>query len=191
MYDIFYNRLMLVVLLTISVIPLAVTFSSQCEKEREKFKIPREHWQQRVTMANIRQVDNAVWQYADQNGELPPPPVANHPLPIYKAWSDLSGNFIRYPRPPYPWPIDPRREVSKLKPLLVPWFTKELPTVDYWGHPLYYDVSADRKHLVVISLGSDGDADQDLVSYFPVKEPWHDVACFDMCLLSFAYGYVR
>jgi len=191
MYRIKPYRLFFTVLIVSSVISIAVTHSSESDREREKYNVDQENWQQRVTMVRLRQVGLALFQYSEQYGQLPQPPVPNHPLPVYKAWSDLSGNFIRYPRPSYPWPVDPRREVSKLKLLLIPWFTKELPTVDYWQHPFFWDVSADRKHFIVISLGSDGEADTDLVSYFSAKDSWHDIAFYDLFFLSFAEGYTR
>jgi hypothetical protein len=66
-----------------------------------------------------------------------------------------------------------------------------MPTKDHWDNPLYFDISKDRKHFIIMSLGSDGLPDENLVYWFPASETFRDIACFDLVFLSSPQGTVH
>jgi hypothetical protein len=153
-----------------------------------------------VSTSRVKTVGDALQAYGNDHGLLPPPPItskpwAGYPEVIWKGYTVL-------PLPSKPWPIHHLREVENLKGLLAPQISKlhsdinfnypaELPTTDYWGNPLYYDITADRKSFIVISIGSDRAADSVLVYHFRPNETWRDIAYTDLVFLSTPEGIVH
>lgn len=63
---------------------------------------------------------------------------------------------------------------EKLKPFLMPAYTKSLPVNDPWGHPYLYGINQDGKQYVVICTGSDGENKLETIPDQPRK-----TSCFE------------
>jgi hypothetical protein len=154
--------------------------------------------QELVCTSRVKIVGDVLEAYANDHGLLPPPPVAYKPWAGYPA--TIWTGYTVLPLPSKPWPIHPLRKVENLKELLAPQISKlysdigypaELPTTDYWGNPLYYDITANRKSFIVISLGTDKASDSNLIYHFPCNENWRDIAYTDLVFLSTPEGIVH
>jgi hypothetical protein len=150
--------------------------------------VPNANSRQQATMMRIRKVAEALSRYrAAHNGLLPSPPVASG------TWNGPTRDAIAYhrdyqipPLPRAPWPVAEARRVANLPTDVFSGGLQALPTTDAWGHPLYFDISVDRRSFVVVSLGADARPDTERIHYWPAQEEWHDIFSVDGIPFSYA-----
>ncbi|MCI0443631.1 hypothetical protein L0244_38205 [bacterium] len=139
-------------------------------------------------MSRILKVSDSLLMYSIDHGDLlPEPPV---PTESFAQYPD-SQNYTSRPRLPNPWPKHKNREVTQQERVLGSKYVANMPTTDYLGNPLYFDISKDRKHFIVMSLGSDGLPDSEFLYWYPPSETWRDIACYDLVFLSSPQGTVH
>lgn len=191
------NRFVILVLTMVSVVLLGRALYSLCSGcDRRswyvRMGIPLGWYhlgQASVTERKMRGVAIALEKYSrDHSDQYPIPPIRGQPLVFsHDFWRHLHANqqlgeFIV---------LRPARRVIRLRPLLEGKYIDTLPTEDFWGGPLYYDISADRLHYILISLGSDWKVDAEWKLVFSAEETFHDIVMYDGSLVSFAEGMVQ
>lgn len=144
--------------------------------------------QARSTLVRIRKISNALEVYREENGTYPESPLPEESLSPFEQ-SYLHETLPA--RPPFPWPVHPKRRVSELQDVLVPKYVSELPNEDWWGNPLYFDITKDRKHYLIMSLGSDGKPDPDFTSSWDISDTHYDIVLYDAFFVSLPKGLSR
>jgi hypothetical protein len=172
---------------------IAVLLTTYLYKERHSFWLrpllfdlgAKVGWDKRAqemkTMADILAVSTAIQAFGSDHGVFPEPPIPSQTLVPY---DDSHFNSWFFPRMPPPWPLHPKRKLELLRKFLQPKYIKGLPTQDYWGNPLYFDISNDRRHFVIVSLGADGIPDTNIRLVWDPVEVDTDIIYYDFTFIS-------
>lgn len=126
-------------------------------------------------------VGMALEAYAvDHAGSLPPILESVAPGVVLVAEGAAAGK-VECPA----WP--PVTPVAVLRPFLER-YVGRFPLSDAWGYPLRYAVSADYRHYVVLSVGSDGEVDEVFSDDWTVWDSGRDIVFIDGSFRSFLAG---